>query len=86
MLVSRDIRLRPSTRTQQAGVQPNRRPPATLPNATLDWSVYKRSCGFGRVRGQYGFEVDGFGAALMGSVVITIVSWLVSVILPGDDD
>ena len=35
----------------------------------------------------YGFEVDGFGAALMGSVVITIVSWLISIILPdGDDD
>lgn len=32
-----------------------------------------------------GFYVDGFGAALAGSVIITLVSWLISLILPGDD-
>jgi putative membrane protein len=28
------------------------------------------------------FEVDGFGTALLGGLIITVVSWLVNVILP----
>ena len=28
------------------------------------------------------FEVDGFGTALLGALIITVVSWLVNVILP----
>lgn len=32
-----------------------------------------------------GFEVDGFGAALVGSVLISLVSFLLSLLLPGDE-
>lgn len=32
-----------------------------------------------------GFHVDGFGAALIGSVLISLVSFALSVLLPGDD-
>ena len=28
------------------------------------------------------FDVDGFGTALLGALIITVVSWLVNVILP----
>jgi putative membrane protein len=28
------------------------------------------------------FEVDGFGTALLGALIITVVSWLMNVILP----
>jgi putative membrane protein len=28
------------------------------------------------------FEVDGFGSALLGALIITVVSWLVNVFLP----
>ena len=28
------------------------------------------------------FEVDGFGTALVGALIITVVSWLMNVILP----
>jgi putative membrane protein len=28
------------------------------------------------------FEVDGFGTALLGALIITVVSWLVNVFLP----
>jgi putative membrane protein len=28
------------------------------------------------------FEVDGFGTALIGALIITVVSWLVNVLLP----
>jgi putative membrane protein len=35
----------------------------------------------------YDFQVDGFVPALIGSVVITLVSWVLSMLLPdGDDD
>lgn len=30
------------------------------------------------------FTVDGFGTALLGALIITIVSWLVNVLLPDD--
>lgn len=33
----------------------------------------------------YGFEVAGFVPALMGSVVISLVSWVLSVFLPDDE-
>jgi len=33
-----------------------------------------------------GFYVDGFEAALVGSLVISVVSFLISLLLPGDDD
>jgi putative membrane protein len=32
-----------------------------------------------------GFSVDGFGAALLGSVVISVVSFLLSVLVPGGE-
>lgn len=32
------------------------------------------------------FRVDGFVAALVGSVIITIISWVLSVFLVNDDD
>jgi len=28
------------------------------------------------------FEVDGFGTALLGALIITVVSWLMNVVLP----
>lgn len=31
------------------------------------------------------FEVDGFGAALIGSVIISFVSFVFSLLLPGDE-
>lgn len=31
------------------------------------------------------FHVDGFGAALVGSVIISLVSFVISLLLPGDD-
>jgi putative membrane protein len=31
-----------------------------------------------------GFHVDGFGAALIGSIIITLVSFVFSLLLPGD--
>jgi putative membrane protein len=31
-----------------------------------------------------GFEVDGFGAALVGSIIISLVSYLFSLLLPGN--
>ena len=31
----------------------------------------------------FGFDVDGFWTAVIGSVVISAVSWLVAVVLPG---
>lgn len=34
----------------------------------------------------YPFHVDGFVPALMGSIVISVVSWLLSVLLVDDDD
>jgi putative membrane protein len=34
----------------------------------------------------YDFSVDGFVPALLGSVVISAVSWLLSVVLVDDDD
>lgn len=34
----------------------------------------------------YGFYVDGFGAALLGSVVISVVSWALSLVLTDEDD
>ena len=34
----------------------------------------------------YGFYVDGFVPALVGSVVITLVSWVLSMFLIDDDD
>ena len=33
-----------------------------------------------------GFHVDGFGAALLGSLVISLVSFLLSLLLPGESD
>jgi putative membrane protein len=30
------------------------------------------------------FHVNGFGAALLGALIITIVSWVLNVILPDD--
>ena len=33
-----------------------------------------------------GFHVDGFGAALLGSLVISLVSFLLSLLLPGEPD
>lgn len=33
-----------------------------------------------------GFHVDGFGAALIGSLVISLVSFLLSLLLPGESD
>ena len=43
--------------------------------------------GKGTVNGEagYGFYVDGFVRALLGSVVISLVSWLLSVLLIDDD-
>ena len=32
----------------------------------------------------FGFHVDGFWTAVVGSVVISAVSWLVAVVLPGE--
>ena len=34
----------------------------------------------------FGFHVDGFGAALVGSVLISLVSFFLSLLLPGDRD
>ena len=31
-----------------------------------------------------GLEVDGFGSALLGAIVISIVSWLLSIFIPED--
>lgn len=31
------------------------------------------------------FHVDGFGAALVGSVIISLVSFVISLLLPGDE-
>lgn len=31
------------------------------------------------------FEVDGFGAALIGSVIISVVTYVISLLLPGRD-
>lgn len=38
----------------------------------------------GALAGQLGlaFTVDGFGSALLGSVVVSVVSWLVGAVLP----
>ncbi|HYJ80713.1 MAG TPA: phage holin family protein [Longimicrobiaceae bacterium] len=33
----------------------------------------------------YGFYVDGFVPALVGSIVISLVSWTLSIFLPDDD-
>lgn len=33
----------------------------------------------------FGFEVDGFGAALLGSVVISLVTWALSLLVPDED-
>lgn len=33
----------------------------------------------------FGFEVDGFGAALLGSVVISLAAWAFSLLLPDRD-
>jgi putative membrane protein len=33
----------------------------------------------------YGFHVDGFVPALVGSIVISLVSWVLSIFLPDDD-
>jgi putative membrane protein len=33
----------------------------------------------------YGFHVEGFVTAVLGSVIITLVSWAISLVLPGDD-
>ncbi|GAB3454746.1 phage holin family protein [Streptomonospora sediminis] len=32
------------------------------------------------------FTIDGFWPAFFGAIVIAVVSWLLSVLLPGDDD
>ncbi|RBM05539.1 phage holin family protein [Streptomyces sp. PT12] len=32
------------------------------------------------------FEVDGFGAAVLGGLIISIVSWAVNMVLDRDDD
>ena len=42
----------------------------------------------GYISRQFGFEfyVDGFMPALVGSVVISLVSWLLSVVLVDEDD
>jgi putative membrane protein len=31
-----------------------------------------------------GFDVDGFGTALVGALVITVVTWVDELVLPGD--
>ena len=31
------------------------------------------------------FEVDGFGTALLASLVVTVVSWVLNLVLPGRD-
>lgn len=41
-------------------------------------SVLARAAGFG-------FEVDGWGSALVGSILITIVTWFLSLFVPDDD-
>lgn len=33
-----------------------------------------------------GFEVDGFGAAVVGSVAISLVTWVLSLLIGGGDD
>jgi putative membrane protein len=42
----------------------------------------------GYITSQFGyrFEVDGFVPALLGSIVISLVSWLLSVLLVDDED
>jgi putative membrane protein len=42
----------------------------------------------GYITSQFGytFRVDGFVPALLGSIVISLVSWLLSVLLVDDDD
>jgi putative membrane protein len=42
----------------------------------------------GYITSQFGytFKVDGFVPALLGSIVISLVSWVLSVILVDDDD
>jgi len=35
--------------------------------------------------GGFPFEVDGWGSALVGSILITIVTWLLSLFVPDDD-
>ena len=31
------------------------------------------------------FAVDGFGSALLGALVVTVVSWMLNLVLPGRD-
>lgn len=35
---------------------------------------------------EYGFHVDGFVPALLGSIVISLVSWIITIILPDGKD
>lgn len=32
-----------------------------------------------------GFQIDGFGAALLGAVIVTVVTWVLSVFVPDGD-
>jgi putative membrane protein len=32
-----------------------------------------------------GFQIDGFGAALVGAVIVTVVTWVLSVFVPDSD-
>ncbi|WP_129841510.1 phage holin family protein [Streptomyces sp. RFCAC02] len=38
------------------------------------------------IAGDDRFEVDGFGAAFLGALIISIVSWAVNMVLDRDDD
>ncbi len=50
-------------------------------NAAMLWltSLLARHLG-------YGFVVEDFTSALIGSVIVSVVSWLLSVVLTDDDD
>lgn len=50
-------------------------------NAALLWATSVAATSLG-----YGFHVDGFGAALLGSVVISVVSWTLSLLLKDGED
>ena len=48
-------------------------------NAAMLWitSIVARSFGFG-------FEIDGFIPAFVGALVISVVSWILSILIPDD--